>query len=194
MAHFTLPRRPKRRRKRAILAFAILALLLVALVATGCTAPAGDLQPEAEAEIYATVIRQIYTEDDTFGGTLQPARLYIVGTTDDTIGDPEAEEGEPVVIPTTVREAVTARLADLPTEIIWVESQNEVELDPETGAVGGEGAIITLGNIAPEGGEIVHVPSGIYVANLAAGGQTYIVEQVGGAWEITGTTGPRWIS
>lgn len=172
----------------------ILMLFLLAFAAVGCGGEAAEPTAEETAAIYATVIRQIYTEDDTFGGTLQPPRLYVVGTTDDSAGDPETEEEDATAIASDVRDRVTSQLADLPTEIIWVETRDEVTLDPDSGAVVDEGAIIVLGNIHPEEAAVVHVPASIYVAGLAAGGQTYVVEEVEGMWTITGTTGVQWIS
>ncbi len=173
-----------------------LTLLLVALVAVACargeeTAPPTD---EETAAIYAAVIRQVYTEDDTFGGTLQPPTLYVLGTTDDRAALPSAEGANPAEIPGPVRESVTALLADLPAGIVWVETQDEVPREPDTGAVVDAGASITLGNITPQDDGTLHVPASIYVANLAAGGQTYILEQVDGVWTITGNTGTEWIS
>lgn len=172
-----------------------LAFLLMALLVAGCD---GDepVQPTEDdtAAIYAAVIRQIYTEDDTFGGTLQPPTLYIVGATDDRAGNPQIGEANPAEIPGSVRESVTALLADLPTEIVWVEARQDAPLEPDTGAVVDGGAIITLGNVAPQDDSSVHVPASIYVANLAAGGQTYVLEEVDGVWTVTGNTGVEWIS
>jgi hypothetical protein len=170
-------------------------LLVLALIAWGC-AGNGSVQPteEESAAIYAAVVRQVYTIDDTFGGTLQPPTLYILGTTDDRGGDPDSQEGSAAEIPGTVRESITALLADLPTEVIWVETRDEAPLEADTGAVVDGGALITLGNIAPQSDGSVHVPASIYVANLAAGGQTYVLEEVDGVWTITGTTGAAWIS
>ena len=167
---------------------------LLLLLAVGCGGEPAPLTEAEQADIYATVIRQIYTEDDTFGGTLQPGRVYVIGTTDDSAGDPSLEESDSAVIAESVRQEVTARLSDLPTEIVWVESRDEVALDPDTGAVSDEGAIITLGNIDPQDETSVYVPSSIYVAGLAAGGQTYVVERMEGVWTVTGNTGVEWIS
>lgn len=173
-----------------------LTLLLFVLIVIGCTGGDEPAQPTEDetATIYATVIRQIYTEDDTFGGTLQPPTLYVVGTTDDRAALPSAEGANPAEIPSPVRESVSALLADLPTEIVWVETQDVAPLEPDTGGVVDGGAIITLGNITPQDDGSLHVPASIYVANLAAGGQTYVLEEVDGAWTITGNTGTEWIS
>lgn len=169
-------------------------LLAIALLLMSCTA--GLTQPDdtEAASIYAAVIRQIYTADDTFGGTLQPPRLYIVGTTDDSAGNPSNDEGSTTLISPAVRQDITRQLADLPTEIVWVESPTEVERDPDSGSIPGDGAIITLGNINPQEPDVVHLPASIYVASLAAGGQTYVLEKRDGVWTITGNTGVQWIS
>lgn len=172
-----------------------LAVFLLTLVAAACTGGEA-VQPtdEESAAIYAAVIRQIYTEDDTFGGTLQPPTLYILGATDDRAGEPGDGEANAQTISESVREGVTTALADLPTDMAWVETQDEVPLDPETGAVVDGGALITLGNVAPQRDGSVHVPASIYVASLAAGGQTYVLEEIDGLWTVTGNTGVEWIS
>lgn len=170
-------------------------LLLLALLAVACGDNGAQPSEEEAAAIYATVIRQIYTEDDTHGGTLQAPRLYIVGTTDDRAGDPTGGEGgAATLISPAVRQSISEQLADLPAEIVWVESPDEVERDADTGIVSRGGVIITLGNITPQEQDVIHVPTSIYIAPLGAGGQAYVLEKVDGAWTITGNTGVEWIS
>ena len=70
----------------------LLSLLSLALLAA-CTA-ATDVAESDEVAIYSAVIRQIVTQDDTFGGTLNPPVVYVVGTTDDGVGDPDIEQSE----------------------------------------------------------------------------------------------------
>jgi hypothetical protein len=169
----------------------LLALGLLAL--TACSAPA-DLSEADQAAIYAAVIRRIYLQDDTFGGTLRPPVLYLVRATDDSVGDPDAERAASVRLSGAVQSQIDEALADLPTQITWVEDRAGVALDPTTDAVVGRGAIVTLGNIHSQDDGSVHVSGSIYVAMLAAGGQTYVLERVEGAWEVTGTTGIMWMS
>jgi hypothetical protein len=90
--------------------------------------------------------------------------------------------------------AITHSLSDLPTSIIWVDTFADVPLDAQDGRIQGESAAITVGNIHTQDDGTLQVPASIYVANLAAGGQTYVLEQVNGVWTITGTTGVQWIS
>ena len=40
--------------------------------AVSCSGSSQDLPPEDEAAVYAEVIRQLTTADDTFGGNLNP--------------------------------------------------------------------------------------------------------------------------
>ncbi len=175
-------------------AYAILALVLTGMLVAGCTPAPVVVTPDEWAAIYATVIRRIYTTDDTFGGTLAPDTLFIIRATDDAAADPLAERSESVTLSEQVQADITAALDDLPTRIEWVDSRDDVPLDPETNGVAGDGAIITLGTIHPQEDGAVHVAGSIYVAMLAAGGQTYVMEQVDGVWTITGTTGPIWMS
>ena len=169
----------------------ILPLAFLLLIA--CTR-APTLTEADEVAIYTAVIEQLYTHDDTFGGTYQAADTTILSQTDDSVGDPEIEQLEPQVLATAVQDKITAALAHLPTNIIWVASMTAVSLDSATGAVANNGIIITLGNIQPQSDSTVFVSGSIYVGSLAAGGQTYILEQAAGGWQIKSTTGIQWIS
>jgi hypothetical protein len=169
--------------------------LLLLIVLAACTAVSED-PPSAnnEAEVYTAVIRQIYTINDTFGGSLQPPTVYLLSQTDDSMGDPETEQLPTQAIDEATQQAVVAGLDDLPAEWIWVNGREDVPINPETGSVEGDGVIITLGSIHTQDDGSLLVPSSIYVANLAAGGQTFILEQSETGWIITGTTGVEWIS
>ena len=85
-------------------------------------------------------------------------------------------------------------LTELPTRIVWVDDTSAVAQAPTSGAVIDDGVIMTIGNIHLQSDGSVLVSGSIYIANMASGGQTYIVEKANGAWEITGTTGFAWIS
>ena len=166
---------------------------LLAFLLTACTAVSEEPAVD-EAAVYTAVARQMYTVDDTFGGTLQPAKVYLVSRTDDSVGDPAVEQGASHPISEAAQQAIVAGLTDLPAEWVWVNSREEVPLDPGNGSVSGEGAIFTFGSIHPQADGTVLVSGSIYVANLAAGGQTYIVEKTERGWTVTGTTGTAWIS
>ena len=174
--------------KRILQILPLAFLLLTACISTP------TLTEADEVAIYTAVIEQLYTHDDTFGGTYQAADTYVLTQTDDSAGDPEIEQLEPQVLATAVQTEITAALAHLPTNIIWVEAMTAVPLDNATGAVANSGIVLTLGNIHPQRDGTVLVSGSIYVGMLAAGGQTYILEQAAGGWQIKGTTGVQWIS
>jgi hypothetical protein len=56
------------------------------------------------------------------------------------------------------------------------------------------GAVMTLGNIHLQEDGSVLVSASVYFGRLAAGGRTYVVEQVKDMWQVTGDTGAQWIS
>ena len=163
------------------------------LVLPACTqAPA--LSEQDEVAIYAAVIDELYTADDTFGGTFQAPEVYVLTQTDDSVGDPDSEQSASRTLSPTMQSEITHALAHLPTTIVWVAAETAVPVDPTTGAVANNGVIITLGNIRTQRNGNVLVANSIYIAPLAAGGQTYVLEKVDGIWQISGTSGARWIS
>ena len=173
----------------------LLGLLMSCLsVVNACKPLIPDISVRDEAAIYAAAIRQIYEKDDTYGGSLRPPVVYLVRKTDDSVGDPDIENSESKVLEETILSGISSALEDLPTELIWVEDEKDVVRDPDTGQVAGEGVIITLGNVHPQRDGSVHISGSIFIASLAAGGKTYIVQQVDGLWKVTGTTGVQWIS
>ena len=143
--------------------------------------------------IYAAVIRQMYTVDHTFGQPPNFPFVYLVQTTDDGVGDPDAPRAEPQALPATIKEALLKELVDLPAELFWVDDRDEVPMDEHSTVMDG-GVVMTLGNIHQQADGPVLVSASIYFAALGAGGQTYVVEQVDGIWTVVGNTGVQWMS
>ena len=152
-----------------------------------------DMEDADEIAVYSAVVRQILDTDDTFGGTLEKPVVYILTETDDAAGDPTVGSSEPETIDDNVREGITAALSDVPSTITWIDSRDQLELE-DNGSITGGGVLITLGNIHPQEDGTLYVGGSIYVGSLAAGGNTYVLENQGGTWTITGTTGMGWIS
>lgn len=148
--------------------------------------------PWEPADIYAAVVRQLYTVDHTFGEPPLFPVVYVLRQTDDSAGAPGAAGNSQTVFPGD-QERIVALLADLPARIVWVDSQQDVPRDAN-GAVAEGGALITLGNIAVQADGSLHVPASIYMGMLAAGGQTYVLQAIDGVWQITGVAGPVWMS
>ena len=173
-----------------------LAFVIAAVQLTGCGAAPSTptLTPRDDIAIYQAVIRRLYQTDDTFGGKLEKPILYIIRATNDAAGDPSAQQSNSVVLSAALQQGITAALADLPTRIRWVDRFEQVSLDGKAGFVSDKGVIITLGNIKYKNSDKVLVPASIYVASLAAGGRTYLVEKKDAVWVVTGDTGVEWIS
>jgi len=150
---------------------------------------------EDETAIYASVIRQLATVDDTFGGNLNPGTLYVIKNTDDSAGNPvEGQQSETRIITETMQSDISSILNDLNVRFVWIDRFEDAEFEETGSEVKRGGAIITLGNIYPKEDDSVQVAGSIYIANLAAGGTTYILEKGSGSWEITGHAGPVWMS
>jgi hypothetical protein len=193
--------------KRIYTTWGIIISVMAAILAIGCgsnaaspassegnisgkpTIPTSNLTIDDEAAIYAAVIRQLATVDDTFGGNLKPPKLFIVNNTDNRAGNPEA------LIPQTTQNEITQTLRDLPSIIIWIDKLEDAEFEGGwgTGEVK-DGAIIALGVIYLQNDGSTRLAGSIYMSGTAAGGATYVLGKKDGVWEIKGTTGNRWIS
>jgi ABC-type transport system involved in multi-copper enzyme maturation permease subunit len=162
------------------------------------TEESGQTMDEAaQADIYAAVIRQLYTVDHTFGQNDAPnwSKLYVLSTTKDGIGDPNEPKDDPVEIQAAVTKAVSEALGDLPTTAQWIQTDQNIAKDPKTGQMDdGKSALITLGNIHVQEDGSVHVSASLYFASLGATGKTYILKKVDGKWVVDGKTGAEWIS
>lgn len=172
-----------------------LLMILTTIGYTGCSTESNDLTIQDEAAIYAVVTRQLATVDDTFGGNLNPKTLYVIKNTDDSAGNPVGDQqSDKRVIADTMQSEITRMLSDLSIEIVWIDKFEDAEFEESGFEVKRGGVIITLGNIYLQADGSVQVVGSIYIANLAAGGTTYIFGRVDGVWEITGRAGPSWIS
>jgi len=152
----------------------------------------GPVSEEEAGEIYATAVREIYTVDHTFGDDPPEfSFVYIVTTTDGgTLLDTPATE--PQKLTAEVREAIEAGVADLPFEVLWIADLDEAPLNPNNGAIAeGKGIVITLGNILMQEDGNVQLPVFMVCGGLCALGKTYVLEQVNGEWQVTGSVGPE---
>ena len=90
--------------------------------------------------------------------------------------------------------AMRVALSDLPARVVWVSRLEEVPKDAKDGMVQEGGLAITFGNIQFQRDGSVQLPASAFIASMIGGGQTYRLEKTGGLWQVTGTTGSRWIS
>ncbi len=178
--------------RNKMLKLILLSLLLLLTFLPACDTSALVLIEDDQAAVYAAVVRQVYTVDNTCGDARFPI-IYLLRATDDRAGDPRATEARASLLPKSMQAAIVAALDDLPTEFKWIDKRDEV-IDSRTRVVEGNGAIITLGNTRLQEDGSVLVSASIYFADLGGGGATYIIKKVNGIWQITGNTGVRWIN
>ncbi len=157
--------------------------------------PVDTLEPMSGYEagqIYAAAIRQMYTIDFSFGEPGEPPEfplVYIVSTTDDgTLLYAPATPAQKLA--PKLRQAIEAELADMLFEIIWVESFDEAPVGSSNGMIAeGQGIVITMGNILPQEDGTVHLPFYMLCGSLCLSGKTYVLEEVDGGWQVTGSVG-----
>jgi hypothetical protein len=184
------------KQKLKILSALMMFLILLPLLTTlpSCSQKSEGITDNDTVQIYAAVIRQIYTIDHTFGIGNSPnfPVIYLPRGTDDSIGYPGSSRGRSIGITELVQAKIVKALKDLPAKFIWFDYRSEVPM--ENDGVAGGGAIIYYGNIWLQGDGSVQVSGGISIASLGGSSTTYVLEQINGIWTITGRTGESWIS
>jgi hypothetical protein len=182
----------------------ILAGVALALASCGGSAETGPTtetgsptaEPYARAiAVYAAVVRQLVTEDHTFGDEESPFdRVFIDVRIDKGAGDP-LDTNPPAGDRLTVEEqaAILRELADLP-RVAFVADPDSVIVGTKSCAhVKGNGVLITLGPIAGDADRVT-VPNSMFFACLGGQWLTYVLESADGDWRVTGTEGPIGIS
>jgi hypothetical protein len=174
--------------------------ILLLLAVAGCVASDdpdvdnGPTSSSAEAQIYASAIRQIYTVDHSFNEPPLWSLIYVVNTTDNSVML-NTPSGPSKNLPTSMQQAIQSELADLPAELIWVDSLDDVPIDPADGRIAqGEGIVITLGNIDPQKDGTVQLPFYMTCGGLCGIGKNYTLDQSDGIWRVTGSVGPEIMS
>lgn len=144
---------------------------------------------EVESDIYTAVIREI------LGPSPRVSTIYIERTVVLTMhGNPADNAGlELRELSQSTQEAIAAQLTDLSLEVVWLDDHEEV-LDPSNRAVPQDSVVIMLGDVDFRTPTSVTVHGLHYYAPTAAGGQTYVLEQVDDIWRVTGNTGVKWVS
>jgi len=122
-----------------------LLVIIILLSLTGCGNT--SITNNDSIEIYQLLIHYVYLEDNSFGKPVDIKYLYILKDTDDIVGDSQTTEQPSQRITDEVMDGISTKLSDLPLEIIWVNSRNEV-LNPSVSLTVKDGAIVTLGNIS----------------------------------------------
>lgn len=169
----------------------------IGIAPTGQPTPSEEPTPPAiEVEIYADVIERLVTKDHTLGRKTSPFdHVYVIEGPVEGAGNPMTGF-EPSRDPfdDATKEAILDRLERLPP-IEFIADADDVRIGEQgMGGVKGNGVIITLGPIRRQSPTKFHVGHGIWCGGLCGQWMTYVVEQRGDDWKITGTTGRMAIS
>ena len=167
--------------------------LAAALLATGCgaSAPARSQPPPRSAAIYASVVKQVVRDH---------ARVKVVYVLDGPVpgaADPMRTRQEPTRRFSEAVKTDLKRLAPADPPIRFVRRRAMVVTGDHGGTAPGHvvngGILVTLGPIRGHGTP-VRVGVGSWRDGLDGRWETYVVEWRGGAWVVSGTTGPAAIS
>jgi hypothetical protein len=142
--------------------------------------------------IYSSVIRQLVTEDHTFGGADPAFRvIYVIdgpvkGAEDTSQPVDEQDPEEP--FDPEVKDGLRKELSDLPP-LRFVQDRNSVIAGRDPGHVVRHGVLLTLGPITG-GVRRVEVGNNLWLNGLAGQWLIYVLELRDQQWEVTGTSGP----
>jgi hypothetical protein len=179
--------------------YAVLVCAVSLALLTACATGIPKLSSSDHAGIYAAVVRQLATKDDTFGGNLKPPKVFIVKNTSWVAAAPTMTvASNNSFIPEGEQREITAALGSLNATIVWVDKLEDAVTTGNTSDVKARvkdgGAVISLGSIRAMDDGSVQVTGQIYLGFSAMGGRTYILTKSEGVWNISGTTGPAWIT
>lgn len=173
-----------------------LVILFLLLAMSGCAAAgdAGQIDTQETAEIYAATINEIYHVDHSFNQAPNWPIVYVLGTTEDQ-AMLEGPEEAPQELDADLRPAISGEVQGAPFELIWVESMQEVPVDAGDGRIaGGEGIVIELGNIHSQDDGTVQVSFFMTCGGLCGIGKVYVLGEVDGSWQVSGSVGPEIMS
>ena len=148
----------------------------------------GSREAKRAAAIYAVVVRQLVTKDNTFGSGASPFKHVFV------LDHALTRTGRPRPLSDHVKALIWRRLTDLrPLDFV---SDPKSVIDPHRGCavVREHGALVTLGPIARAKTGRVRVHGQLFFACLGAAALTYVLEPARGSWRIVGTVGGRAVS
>jgi hypothetical protein len=142
------------------------------------------LTPQDEILIYQAVIQSIALPDPS-------GPRYILRSTDDSAALSSSQTGaaNAVVLSTETQAGISAALGN----IIWVDSRENVPLDPTNLRVVRGGVLITLGNISVQPGRQGKTSASYFAGPTWGGGYLYTLNWVNGAWSISPPK-TNWIS
>ena len=156
----------------------------------GTSAISSTSRVERTVGIYAAVIRQLVSS--AAGRTVH---VYVIDGPVDGAEDPMRplnEQRPTVAFDPAVKEGLTSALSDI-RSLTFVADRSQVVAGREPGHVIGRGVLLTVGPIHSDGSTVT-VGSNYWMNGLAGQWQTYVVQDRGTGWAVTGTQGSSAIS
>lgn len=160
-------------------------------VSGGTSAISPDPSVQRTVAIYSAVIRQLVS--NAASGRIVP--VYVIDGAVDGAEDPMKPLNElwPVVaFDSAVKEGLIRALPDIKS-LTFVAERSQVVVGQGPGHVIGRGVLLTVGPIHQDGASVT-VGSSYWMNGLNGQWQTYVVQERGTGWAVTGTTGPSAIS
>ena len=164
--------------------------LVVALVVVACgeSGDAGDNGDTDSPEMMAAALEQLVTVDHTFGEGPPPFTEYLLQTsTDPFAGNPTGDGDESRLLTDDERQAIEAVISEL-GPVRWIDDPDEWRTPDLRPTV--DGAVILGVGEATVEGETGLVPVSLWCGGLCGTWMTYGLEEVDGAWTVTGIEGP----
>jgi hypothetical protein len=178
--------------------------LLVALSLAIQTANASDRLPDNEAaEIYSIVLRRLISEDDIYGGTLHPKKVYISrklgadcpysGPIDRSSGTVQEKLPLPAPICTYksigvmdpgIERALVIALANQRGTFNFINNRDGLQFQKNAGDIVGGGVLITLSEIVLTSSTNAATNGNIFIASEAAGESRYEFKRISGHWTL----------
>lgn len=173
----------------------LIVISVILILVVGCSSAPVESSPETQLGIYKAVIGEVYFVDHSFQQPPMWSTIFIHRMTEDFLLDPEAPRGENELIPDAIQQSLSAELIEIPADVIWLDDNSEAPYDPQNGRIlDGEGVILTLGNIHFQEDGSAWVSFWLECGNLCGIGKTYVLEDINGIWQVTGSTGVEIMS
>lgn len=159
-----------------------ISLLVLAIVTTAMLMTQGK-----DAEIYLIAFSNVIDKDDTYGGGLNPQKIYVSKQIYPDIYSNETS----ALLPKDAEAAIKTYCDDNGLELIFYDETTPLQLN-ERGEVVGGGVRVEFGELT-KSFIVSEVDVSIYIANMASGGTTYTLYRWFGGWKLWSSR-MAWIS
>lgn len=140
-----------------------------------------------DSEIYLVAFSNVIEKDDTYGGGLNPKKVYLSKHIYPEIFSSETSGS----LPKEAEIAIKSYCSDNGIELIFYDKTTPLQFN-ELGEVVGGGVRVEFGELTKTF-ILSEVDASIYIANMASGGTTYTLHRWFGGWKLWSSK-MAWIS